>query len=243
MGKRLKNHRKGKKIKIILLVLSCVLLLAGTGVYFLFRVNSVEYTGNRHYDETQLNQFLFGGHPPNALLYMLFGDKEKEIPFIQRYDVEVLWPDKMSVTVYEKAIVGYISYMGCNMYFDKDGIVVESSSEYYEGVPEISGLSFRSIVLDSKLDVGNDAVFGQILELTQAFDKYDLDINKVYFNAAYEVTLHMGDIKIMLGSAADCTDKLYALKQMSGKLSDMRGTLYLSDYNGSESSIIFKKEN
>lgn len=243
MGKRLKNHRKGKRIKIILLVLSCVLLLAGTGVYFLFRVNRIEYTGNRHYDETQLNQYLFGGHPPNALLYMLLGNKEQKIPFIQRYDVEIEWPDKMAVTVYEKAIVGYISYMGCNMYFDKDGIVVESSSEYYEGVPEISGLSFRSIVLDSKLDVGNDAVFGQILELTQAFDKYDLDINKVYFNAAYEVTLHMGDIKILLGSAADCMDKLYALKQMSGKLTDMQGTLYLSDYNGSESSIIFKKEN
>ena len=29
----------------------------------------------------------------------------------------------MYVTIYEKAIVGYVKYMGCNMYFDKDGIV------------------------------------------------------------------------------------------------------------------------
>lgn len=56
------------------------------------------------------------------------------------------WPNKMNVAVYEKAIVGYISYMGCNMYFDKDGIVVESSSENYEDVPQITGLDFKSIV-------------------------------------------------------------------------------------------------
>ena len=43
----------------------------------------------------------------------------------------------MNVTIYEKAVVGYINYMGCNMYFDKDGIVVESSSKLYSGVPQI----------------------------------------------------------------------------------------------------------
>ena len=73
---------------------------------------------------------------PNAAVYIrCFGKKNKQIPFIQKYDVEVtIWPDKMNVAVYEKAIVGYISYMGCNMYFDKDGIVVESSSENYTAV-------------------------------------------------------------------------------------------------------------
>lgn len=243
MGKRLRRPKKKTPFKIILLVVLCVLVCAGALVYFLFRVKSIEYVGNKHYDEEQMDAFLFDAHPPNALLYKLFGGKDKEIPFIQKVDVEVQWPDRMTVTVYEKAVVGYISYMGCNMFFDKDGIVVESSAEYYEGIPEISGLSFRSIVLDSKLEVGNDAVFKQILELTQAFEKYGLDIRKVHFNSAYDVTLYMGDIKVLLGSAADCMDKLYALKQMSGKLSEMQGTLYLSDYNGSESSIIFKKEN
>lgn len=243
MGRQL--VRKGKKgfLKVILLILILILLLAAAGVYAGFGVVSIQYSGNKHYTEEEMNQCIFGTEHPNALLYVLFGNKKKEIPFVQKYDVEVQWPNKMSVTVYEKAIVGYISYMGCNMYFDKDGIVVESSSDKYEDVPEIAGLNFKSIVLDSKLEVGNDALFSQILEMTQAFHKYELNVKKVYFDTSYNVSLYMGDVKVMLGSAKDCTDKLYALKQISDKLNTMNGTLYMENYDGTSSSIIFKKEN
>ena len=72
--------------------------------------------------------------------------------------------------------------MGCNMYFDKDGIVVESSTEEYENVPEIDGLKFDSIVLNAKLDTGNPEVYNTILELTHSFDKYDIQVDKVYFD-------------------------------------------------------------
>ena len=217
--------------------------MAGGGIYAGFMVTDITYTGNKHYTQQQMTECIFGTEHPNALIYTLFGKKNKNIPFIQKYDVEVTWPNKMNVAVYEKAIVGYISYMGCNMYFDKDGIVVESSSENYEDVPQITGLDFKSIVLDAKLEVGNDAVFSQILELTQAFDKYQLGVKKVYFDSSYNVSLYMGNVKVMLGSAADCNDKLYALKQVSEKLTGMKGTLHLENYDGTTASIIFKKEN
>jgi cell division protein FtsQ len=242
MGRRLKKRRKTVD-KIIVLVIMIVLAVASAVIYFGFRVVSIDYTGSKHYDKEQLNSYIFSNKTQNTLLYKLFGDKDKEIPFIQKYDVEIEWPNKLHVTVYEKAIVGYISYMGCNMYFDKDGIVVESSSQNYEGVPEISGLTFKSIVLHSKLDVGNTAVYNRILEMTQAFNKYNLNVDKVYFDSSYSVILYMNDIKVILGDADNCTDKLYALKQMSDKLVDMKGTLYLENYNGDSKSIIFKKEN
>ncbi len=230
------------RVKIIVLVFLCVMAAAAVSGYFVFKVDEVTFTGNIHYDDEQMETYIFGGHAPNALLYELFGDKDKEIPFIQRYDVDVEWPNKLSVTVYEKAIIGYVSYMGCNMYFDRDGTVVESSKEYYEGVPEISGLPFSSIVLDTKLDIGNDMLYRQILEITQSFRKYELSIQKVYFDKDFEATLYMGDIIVKLGNIDDCSDRLYALKQMSDKLEGMKGTLYLSDYDGSESSVIFKKD-
>jgi cell division protein FtsQ len=243
MGRQLKRNKNRKShAKVIVFVILCVIALAATGIYFGFRVTNIEYSGNKHYDEQQMDMYLFNGHNPNALLYVLFG-KKKEIPFIQKYDVEIQWPNKMSITVYEKAIVGYINYMGCNMYFDKDGTIVESSSDVYSGVPQITGLTFKSIVLDSKLNVGNDKVFSQILEMTQTFDKYNLSVDKVYYDPSYEVTLYMGNVKVILGDASDCMDKLYALKQMSDKLTGMKGTLHLEDYNGSSASVIFKKEN
>ncbi len=244
MGKRLKIRRKKKThVKVIVLIVMIVLIATGIGGYFGFRVNQITYTGNKHYDDDQMSQYIFNGHTPNALFFTLFGNKNKSIPFVQKYDVEISWPDKMNITVYEKAIIGYVNYMGSNMYFDKDGIVVESSSDVIEGVPQISGLSFKSIVLQHKLDVGNDDIFNQLLEMTQAFSKYNMNVSKVYFASAYDVVLYMGDVKVMLGDCRECTDKLYTLKQMSDKLEGMKGTLYMQDYNGDSSSIIFKKEN
>ena len=238
-----RNTHKKKIIKRIIIVLLIVIaVFAGVSAY-VFRAASIEYIGGTHYAPGELNESIFGGDNPNILFYMLFGKKDKQIAFVQKYDVDVTWPDKLTVTVYEKPIVGYISYMGCNMYFDKDGTVVESSSVQYEGVPQIEGLEFKSIVLNSKLEIDNMSIFGDILDLTQAFDKYQLGIDKIYFDSSYNVTLYMNDVKIELGSAKDSAEKLFVLKQMEDSLKGMKGTLYLSEYNGNNSSVIFKKEN
>ncbi len=243
MGRQLKNNRKSKRKRIVLLIVGIIIASVCAGIYFGFKVVQINYSGNKHYTEEEMNEYIFGTSNPNALIYYLFADKKKTIPFIQKYDIDINWPDKIDVIVYEKPIVGYISYMGCNMYFDKDGIVVESSSKTYSGVPEIAGLSFQSIVLDSKLDVGNDEVFARILEITQAFDKYDFDVKKVYFDSSYNITLYIGDVKVVLGSSEQSMDKLYTLKQMYDKLTGLKGTLYMDNYDGNSSSIIFKKNN
>ena len=240
-GMKIKKS-KGKKLKIVLAFVLAFIVIIAAVIYYVFGVKTIEFAGSRHYTDEQLEDKIFDGHKPNAVLYLLFGNKDKKIPFIQKYDVEVEWPDKMYVTVYEKAITGYIKYMGCNMYFDKDGIVVESSTESYENVPEITGLTFSSIVLGSKLDVGDDNVFNQILDLTQSFDKYYLDVDRVFFDSSHNIILYMGDVKINLGGDADYTDKLYELKQMASKFKGLKGTLHMENYNGNDTSIIFKKE-
>ena len=132
--------------------------------------------------------------------------------------------------------------MGCNMYFDKDGMVVESSTESYEKVPEIIGLKFNSIVLGSKLDVGDDEIFRQILDLTQSFDKYKLGVSKVYFDASDNIILYVDEVKVYLGRSDDYTDKLFELKQMESKFSGLKGTLYMQDYTKDSNSVIFKKD-
>ena len=237
------DKAKSKKKKIIIIVLIIILVIAASltaTVYFVFKVNEITFVGSSHYTDEQLTERVFGTDSPNSLIYWAFNRENKTIPFIQKYDVEYQWPDKLYVTVYEKSIVGYISYMGCKMYFDKDGIVVESSTEDYEGVPEIVGLSFKSIVLDSKLDVGSDSIFSQILDLTQSFDKYDLNVNKVFFDSDMKVYLYIGNVKVSLGSSDNYSDKLFALKQMSEKFGNLSGTLYLDDYDGNSNSAVFK---
>ena len=67
----------------------------------------------------------------------------------------------MHVLVYEKGILGcfYIDAIGQYAYFDKDGFVVETSSDEIEDVPKITGVTcdgvFTKLPLDQP-DVLND---------------------------------------------------------------------------------------
>lgn len=236
---------KRQRMKLAVIVLSVLLLLAGMSaiVYFGFRAKSITYVGSTHYSDEELNEYIFDGEKPNTLFYKLFGDKKRTIAFIQRYDVEIEWPGKITVTVYEKPVVGYVKYMGSNMYFDKDGLVVESTNQFFADVPEIVGIKFDSIVLNQKLLVEDDLVFSRILDLTQSFDNYDLSVARIYFDNTSNVILYIGDIKVSLGNDTDYSDKLFELKQLSGSFGKLKGTLYLDNYDGTDESIIFKKEN
>ena len=236
------GKKKRKKALIMIIIFFALAGTAAGGTYKVFEAETIEFVGSVHYSDDELKKYIFGRRYVNVLYYKMFGKKDNKIPFIQKYDVETDWPDKLYVTIYEKAIVGYVKYMGCNMYFDKDGIVVESSTDVYENVPEIDGLKFDSIVINNKLDVGNSEIYNTILDLTQSFDKYDINVDKVYFDSSYNITLYMGDVKVSLGNSKDFTDRLFELKQLSARFGTLKGTLYLDEYNGDESSIIFKRE-
>lgn len=234
--------KKKKNGLLIFLIIVIILLVAGIAGYVYFQADEITYVGSSHYLDQEMNEKIFGSDKPNVVLYKLFGNKKKTIPFIQKYEVEVQGPRKLYVTVYEKPVIGYIRYMGCNMFFDKDGIVVESSTESYDKVPEIIGLKFNAIVLGSKLDVGDDEIFRQILDLTQSFDKYELGVSKVYFDSSDSVILYVDDVKVYLGKSDDYTDKLFELKQMASKFAGLKGTLYMQDYTKDSNAIIFKKD-
>lgn len=241
----MKRVNKGKHRHIWIIVPAAAALIAviAAAAAFVFQVDTIEYIGDDHYSDEELTDKLFGSSKPNALLYFIAGrQNHKEIPFIQKYEVEIKWPSKMIVTIYEKPVIGYVNYMGCNMYFDRDGTIVESSTRVLSGIPLISGLQFKEIVLGSRLDVGNPDIFGRILELTQSFDKYELSADKIYFDSSGNVTLTIGEVRIMLGDCDNLTDKLFELKQMMPQLEGRKGVLHLEDFTEDTSSTIFKTE-
>lgn len=243
--KRKRKHRS--RLLIAILVILCIICLL-LAVMVFFKADSIEYAGNSQCSEEELTQSIFNGNNPNTLFYFLFKKHNlATIPFVQKYDVEIIWPKKIKVTVYEKSITGYLNYMGCNMYFDKDGVIVESSTKTLSGIPQITGLTFKSIVLNSKLETNNPGIFSQILQLKQAFDKYKILVDKIYFDNNNQITIYLGDsqtkdVKVLLGDCGDLVDKLYELNQLTPNLKGLKGTLHLEDYKEDASSVIFKQE-
>jgi cell division protein FtsQ len=230
-----------KNITLIATLIIIIILLI---VFFnVFKIKDIEVEGSEKNTQEEIIDYIFENrYESNTLIFFLeskFADK-KSIPFIETYDVEIVNIHKVKITVYEKSIVGYIQYMGSNMYFDKDGIVVESSSELIENVPLITGLNFDYIVLNSKLPVENDEIFNLILDLTQGLQKYSIEVDKIYMTEDMEITLHIGDVKVELGSSKDLSQKLSDLSDLVENLDGRSGTLDMKEVDTEGSGYVMK---
>ena len=167
----------------------------------------------------------------------------ENIPFVDVMDVTILSPDTIKISVYEKALAGYIKYLDAFMYFDKDGYVVESSSVKTLGVPQITGLEFNHVVLGEKLPVENDEVFNEILNLTMLINKYELVTDKIYFHSSGDVTLYFQDVKVAMGNEPDkLEDKIMLLPNFLAQLEGKSGTLQMENYDEDKGKFTFKPD-
>jgi cell division protein FtsQ len=142
--------------------------------------------------------------------------------------------------VYDKKIIGCIEFMGDYLYFDKDGIIVESTSNMLSDIPLIKGLKFKKIVLNEKLEVQKDELFDIILNLTQQIEKRELNVKTISFNNNYEVTLNLGDIKAMLGKRSTYDVILSKLKNI---VAEAKGKKLTIDMSTGTDYFIAKPEN
>ena len=224
-----------KKTGIAAAVIVLLLILIGL---FSLQIKTVTVTGNVRYTQEQITEMLFPDKVSrNPVVCYL--KEHVEIPFVQDYKIEFQGLNKVEIIVYEKSVVGYVSYMSSCMYFDKDGIVVESTSKTLPGIPEITGLKFGHIVLYQKLPVENDAVFQEILNLTQILSIYQLEVNRIQYNSFGEAALYMGDLEVILGNNVGMNGKIAELSDMLPKLEGRKGTLYLDTYDETATNAMY----
>ena len=170
MDTRRRTHR-GLRIAIVVFIIIAVIAAAVfAAARYVFKVKEINITGSDRYSYDELYKYIFADrNADNTILFSHTNKKagKPDIPFIAKTDISVKWPDTINITVYDKSLVGYVEYKGTNMYFDKDGVVVDSSPDVFEDVPKITGLKFKTIVINDKLDVEDPAIFGTISDVKQ----------------------------------------------------------------------------
>ena len=217
--------------KIILVLVSVFLFFAILGVSL--SVSKVTVTGNKSYTAEQIEQLVFPTRMSRNCVACLVREmmgKKRDIPFVQDYKISFTGPAEVEVIVYEKSIVGYVSYMSSRMYFDKDGIIVESANQRLPGIPEITGLHFGQIVLYRELPVENRRIFSMILNLTQTLSTFEIPVDVIRYDRDLNATLNIGSVSVLLGGANDMNGKLSELSNILPRIKDLDGTLDLSDY-------------
>lgn len=249
-GGRKEKLRFSKSKRTVILSVTLLLLLfvlVGGYVYIIqnYTVTTVYVEGNVHYTNEEIIDMVMGGRLGNNSLFLSLKYKDKgmeDIPFIQTMDVEIEAKDTIRIIVYEKALAGYVSYLGRYVYFDKDGIVVETSTEETEGIPQVTGLSFDHVILHEPLPVEKTDVFDEILNITQQLERYSMSADRIYFDPSYQVTLMFGEAKVALGDDRYIDEKIMKLQYILPDLLGKEGTLNMREYSEDTKSYTFEQD-
>lgn len=233
-------YRLKKAGIIALAIVASGAVILGTGWYFKskYTVSNVYVEDNVHYTDEEIKAIVMQGRWGNNSKYLAFKYKNREIdniPFVDAIDVDVLSDDTIRIRVFEKPVIGYVRYLGSNMYFDKDGYVVESNDTITVGVPLVTGIVFDHMALGEKLQIENEKAFDMILLLKNILDKGDepLYADKINISSRNELTVYFGGIEVNLGDdTATLEDRITQLRGILKKYEGQAGSLQMTTYNG-----------
>ena len=233
-------NKNRKKLVIAGIFLTVLLLLA---VLFSVRIKSVTVSGNERYTDEQIESMIFDTKLSKNPVYCYYQYRfrpHKTIPFVEDYKIVFRSPVNVEIITYEKSVVGYVSYMNSLMYFDKDGIIVESSSNKLPGIPWITGLKYGHIALHQPLPVENNKIFDEILNLTQLLSTHEITVDRIQYDTHGNASLILGDITVYLGSNDQMSGKISELKDQLPVLAGLSGTLYLDTYDEAETATSYR---
>ncbi|MDO4489046.1 MAG: cell division protein FtsQ/DivIB [Eubacteriales bacterium] len=229
---------ENKKQKSIIGPLTAVLLLLIMIVLLIAEVNDIKVMGNKTYTDKEVEELLFVSkwdRNPVVILVKEFAGKKKRLPFVDSYSIELTSPVSADVIIYEKKPIGYVHYMDSNMYFDKDGVIIESTDNRMEDIPEITGLKFGRIVMNKRLEVADVDLYEQIMNITNQLSSYNIPCSQIYFDSSRNVTVYVdgGDIRVKIGQDDYLATKLSLLNDVIDKMRErgMKGTVDLSGYS------------
>lgn len=230
MGNKLhrKNNSVIKRISIRLIKVIIILGIPVTAFLYYFQLKNITVTGSSRYNQDQIiKRLVTSKADSNAIIFYLkykyFVDIK--IPFIEKMSFDLADKNTVNIRVYDKRIIGCIEFMGDYLYFDKDGIIVESTSKRLDDIPIVKGLKYHKIVLNEKLEVQKEELFEVILNLTQQIEKQSLKVDTISFNNKYEVTLDCGDIKAKLGKRSTYDEILAKLKNIMAEVEGKKLTI------------------
>ena len=120
---------------------------------FFFRVKKVSIEGNTYYSSREMEEkFQSNIFEKNILTFWLMQKLSltPDLPFVREYEVNYPSTNEIHIKLYEKSIVAGIAYSNQYIYFDKDGIVLQSSDKAVKGIPLFETKNLTTFTLYSK---------------------------------------------------------------------------------------------
>lgn len=248
MIKEQRKRKKRRKIGLTIFFIFLLLIAAAVLVVWkVFTVQTVIVEGNELYSSEQIENLVLDDEYSWNSLYVDLKYRIKKmgnVPFVDTMEVSLDNPHTVRISVYEKGILGsfYITSIGQNAYFDKDGFVVETSADEIEGVPKVTGVACDEVVLYEQLPLENDAVLKNLLNLTQTLKKYNLLPEEISYDTNLQPTLTYGVIRVEIGDEEYLSQKIVRLSAILPQLSGLSGTLHLETWTPDTTDVVFDRD-
>ena len=225
-----------------LLLIMAVILGGACFIFFGLKIDTVKVEGTEIYEEEEIKKSVFTRRFSDNILFFSLYNKFlgiNKLPFVE--DIEVNYENLHTVNlhVYDKTVSGCINYMGQYIYFDRDGVVLQSMQEKKEGIPVVTGIHFVAFAVGEAFDVKDSSLFATIMNLSQLISHYKISVKRIHVSGK-EVVLYSGDIVIMLGKKEMYDDEMSALSSVleTAKEKGLHGTIDMKSFQAGDRIIL-----
>lgn len=141
----------------------------------------------------------------------------------------------------KKHAMAYVKYMNSYMLVSEDGYVVASEKEAPNDLPEISGISYKSIVVGEKIEPNEQKEYKYAIKLIDNFKKNSMLTDTVYISSDKTATVTIKKVKILFGKDNDTEEKIRDLRDFYNELANLDGTLDMTELSENNAGYTFKK--
>ena len=127
--------------------------------------------------------------------------KVRDIPFVDRIDIDIISPSTVRVNIKEKPLDGCIYYKKKNVYFSKEGMIETVSGRDIENVTRINGVVLTHSTEGKQVLAKNQLGLDLSLSLLREMDKYGIHADSIEVDDRSAITAVFGDVRVKLGKS------------------------------------------
>lgn len=233
-----KTVKKLSLVKILIAVIILIFLIIIIFISPIFQVKIIQIDGMEKYSQQELMSIL--GFSDGMNIFMIRPIYSKKILEQQRYiksaEIDLKYPDQVTVKIKERRIRGYVPYKGTYLYIDEDGRVLNSSTTYKERCPLVEGLDFSEFQIGEILKVKNQESLEIVLKTANMMIKYESEydsvgeIIKIDVSDPKNIHIYIRQVDFMLGDSKDYDEKIRTMLTIIKDIPEKdRGSLDIRD--------------
>ena len=246
-AERARKTRRKKKSKLGYYIYAITILILtianiGIGMWLLTYVQKIEVKGNVISDESEIISWIKDDPMTVNSIYTLCkyrGDSYQRPIYVESVNVRLKAPWMVQVEVKEKQVIACVPEGRAYVYFDKEGLVLKKSTQYYGTVPVVEGIEMTNTGQFEYLQMKDEKAFSGIISIAEELSKNRMKPERIVWDEE-GMNLYFNNIRIQLGTSR-FDEKVVEIPPVLEKLEGKTGIVHMEHYT--KGGIIRFEEN